>query len=70
MVMLVYERVGKVIYEKIKMLREQNNMTQAQLAKAIGITRAAVNAYEQAISVPSTQYIIELASTMLILMIA
>jgi len=50
-----------VIAEKIKMLREQNNLTQTQLAKALGISRSAVNAYEQSISVPSTQYIVELA---------
>ena len=50
-----------MIAEKIKMLREQNNLTQAQLAKALGISRSAVNAYEQSISIPSTQYIVELA---------
>jgi len=50
-----------VIAERIKMLREQNNMTQAQLAKSLGISRSAVNAYEQSISIPSTQYIVELA---------
>lgn len=43
------------------MLREQNNMTQTQLAKALGISRSAVNAYEQSISSPSTQYIVEMA---------
>ena len=43
------------------MLREQNNLTQTQLAKALGISRSAVNAYEQSISTPSTQYIVELA---------
>jgi len=50
-----------VIAEKIKMLREQNDLTQTQLAKTLGISRSAVNAYEQSISVPSTQYIVELA---------
>ena len=50
-----------MIAERIKMLREQNNMTQAQLAKSLGISRSAVNAYEQSISIPSTQYIVELA---------
>jgi len=50
-----------VIAEKIKVLREQNNLTQTQLAKTLGISRSAVNAYEQSISVPSTQYIVELA---------
>ena len=50
-----------MIAEKIKILRDQNNLTQTQLAKALGISRSAVNAYEQSISIPSTQYIVELA---------
>ena len=37
-------------------------MTQNSLAKKLNITRASVNAWEQGISVPSTQYLIELAS--------
>lgn len=36
-------------------------MTQAALAKRLGITRSSVNAWEMEISVPSTQYIVELA---------
>lgn len=36
-------------------------MTQAALAKRLGITRSSVNAWELGISVPSTQYIVELA---------
>lgn len=50
-----------MISERIKMLREQQNMTQAELAKRLVITRSAVNAWEMGISVPSTQYIVELA---------
>ena len=53
--------IGKVIAEKIKFLREQKKMTQADLAKKLGITRSSVNAWELGISVPSTQYIIELS---------
>ena len=37
-------------------------MTQSDLAKELGITRSSVNAWEMGISVPSTQYIVELAS--------
>ena len=37
-------------------------MTQTQLAKLLGITRSCVNAWELGISVPSTQYIVELAN--------
>ena len=37
-------------------------MTQSALAKQLGITRSSVNAWELGISVPSTQYIVELAA--------
>ena len=47
--------------ERIKHLREVNGMTQSALAKKLGITRSSVNAWEMGISVPSTQYIIELS---------
>lgn len=50
-----------MIAERIKILREQQSMTQSQLAKQLGITRSSVNAWEMGISVPSTQYVVELA---------
>lgn len=50
-----------MIYDKIKLLREKSGLTQAELARQLGITRAGVNAWEMGISIPSTQYIIELA---------
>ncbi|MBQ9082792.1 MAG: helix-turn-helix transcriptional regulator [Clostridia bacterium] len=50
-----------MIATRIKFLREQNNLTQTDLAKRLGITRSSVNAWELGISVPSTQYIVELA---------
>lgn len=50
-----------MVAEKVKHLREQMSMTQASLAKQLGITRSSVNAWEMGISVPSTQYIVELA---------
>ena len=50
-----------MIADRIKSLREQQNMTQSDLAKQLGITRSSVNAWEMGISVPSTQYIVELA---------
>lgn len=50
-----------MIADRIKSLREQQNMTQSSLAKQLGITRSSVNAWEMGISVPSTQYIVELA---------
>lgn len=51
-----------MVADRIKALREQQNMTQTQLAKQLGITRSSVNAWEMGISVPSTQYIVELAN--------
>ena len=50
-----------MIGENIKNLREENNYSQTALAKRLGISRSAVNAWEMGISVPSTQYIVELA---------
>ena len=50
-----------MVADKIKLLREQCGMTQTQLSKRLGITRSGVNAWEMGISVPSTQYIVELA---------
>lgn len=51
-----------MVAERIKSLREQQNKTQAELAKMLGITRSSVNAWEMGISVPSTQYVVELAN--------
>ena len=48
--------------DKIKKLREQTGMTQADLAKKLSLTRAGINAWEMGISVPSTPYIIEIAN--------
>ena len=50
-----------MIADRIKVLREQAGYTQTQLAKLLGITRSSVNAWELGISVPSTQYIVELS---------
>lgn len=51
-----------MIADRIKSLREKSNRTQSELAKQLGITRSSVNAWEMGISVPSTQYIVELAN--------
>ena len=51
----------KVIADKIKILREKKGVTQSELANTLGITRSAVNAWEMGITVPSTQYVVELA---------
>ena len=50
-----------MIAEKVKKLKEQKGLSQVELAKLLGITRSSVNAWEMGISVPSTQYIVDLA---------
>ena len=51
-----------MVADRIKALRETQGITQAALARKLGITRSSINAWELGISVPSTQYIVELAS--------
>lgn len=50
-----------MIANQIRYLREQRGLTQADLAKKLGLTRSSVNAWEMGVSVPSVQYVIELA---------
>ena len=50
-----------MIADRIKHLRGQMDITQTELSKKLGITRSSVNAWELGISVPSTQYVVELA---------
>ena len=50
-----------MVADRIKFLREQMQLTQTELSKRLGITRSSVNAWEMGISIPSTQYIVELA---------
>lgn len=54
----------RMISDRIKAIREEQGMTQARLASRLGITRSSVNAWEMGISVPSTQYIVELANVL------
>lgn len=49
-----------MVADRIKALREEKSLTQSELARQLGITRASVNAWEMGISVPSTQYVVEL----------
>lgn len=46
---------------RIKEIREQNGYTQTTLAKKLGLSRSAVNAWEMGVSIPSTQYLVELS---------
>lgn len=50
-----------MVADRIKYLREQKGLSQTALAKQLGITRSSVNAWELGISVPSTQYLVEIA---------
>ncbi len=50
-----------MIGQRIKTLREQSGFTQTMLARKLGLSRSAVNAWEMGISIPSTQYLVELA---------
>ena len=50
-----------MLADTIKSLRQQSGFTQSELAKRLNITRSSVNAWEMGISVPSTQYVVELA---------
>lgn len=50
-----------MIGKKIKKLRKTSGITQADLARELGITRSSVNAWEMGVSLPSTLYVIELA---------
>jgi len=50
-----------IVADKIKFLREKLGYSQSQLAKQLKISRAAVNAWEMGINIPSTKYIVKLA---------
>ena len=49
-----------MICDTIKELRERAGLSQSALAKKIGVTRSAVNAWEMGLSIPTTQYVAEL----------
>lgn len=50
-----------MICDTIKELRERSGLSQSALAKKVGVTRSAVNAWEMGLSIPTTQYVAELA---------
>lgn len=53
--------VNEMIGKRIRETREKNGLTQSALAKKLGISRSAVNAWELGVSVPSAQYLVELS---------
>ena len=50
-----------MICDTIKQLRENAGFSQAVLAKKLNVTRSAVNAWEMGLSVPTTQYVVDMA---------
>lgn len=51
-----------MIADKIKILRQENGISQAGLAQKLGIKRASVNAWEMGVSNPSIENLIKLAT--------
>lgn len=51
----------KQLYLKIFELRKENNLSQAELAKHIGVTQKAIDFWEKGINEPKASYIIKLA---------
>jgi len=47
--------------DKIRELRKQKNLTQAQVAERLGITKNAVNSWEKSASSPTLKNVAELA---------
>ena len=50
-----------MISDNIKRLRENAGLSQAGLARKLGVTRASVNAWEMELSAPTAQYLVALA---------
>ena len=50
-----------MVSDRIKYLREKNNLTQSELARKLNVTRSSVNAWEMGVSVPSTALIVDVA---------
>lgn len=46
---------------KLKTLRIQNNLTQAQLASRLGLTKSVISAYENGLRMPSYEVLITIA---------
>ncbi|MBO5262448.1 MAG: helix-turn-helix transcriptional regulator [Clostridia bacterium] len=49
------------VADRIRYLREKNDMTQTDLANKLGISRSAVNSWEMSLSSPSITNIIEMS---------
>ena len=53
-----------ILNNRIKELRARNNLTQAQLAEAVGVTRKTINTVENRVFIPSTVLALKLAKAL------
>ncbi len=51
----------KELGNKLKRLRTTNNMTQADLAKKLNLTKSVISAYENALRLPSYDVLVQIA---------
>jgi len=49
------------VADRIRFLRDKQGMTQTDLARKLGISRSAVNAWEMSLSAPSLANVVEMA---------
>lgn len=50
-----------VIGDKIRLLRDKADISQAELARKLSVTRSSINAWESGLSAPTAVYLVELA---------
>lgn len=48
--------------ERLKQIRKEKNMTQVEVAKAVGIAKQTINSYEKGIKFPSLPVLTEIAN--------
>jgi putative transcriptional regulator len=53
-----------ILNNRLKELRARNNLTQAQLAEAVGVTRKTINTVENRVFIPSTVLALKLAKAL------
>lgn len=52
-----------IIADRIKELRQVNDLTQAEFGKKIGVSQDTVSLWEQGKSIPATEYIVLIVET-------
>ncbi len=56
--------MGNIISTRIYELRKENNLSQLELAKRIGVTQKAIDFWEKGTNEPKATYIIRLAQVL------